>query len=274
MLLDDNMRFDLLLVSDQYEYQGQPGAFAVSRLDAVRSSPTVAQATPIYFGAAKWKGGEGGVWPDLFVIGFDPRQRRFCARQHRRSSSERARPARHDPRRQRDPADLRPAGHRSRRRNRRSCGDDRRAIRARDRVHGARRRHGRRGEFRPAVRGPRAPTAVNLGPIRLKPGVDPVRAAAELRRVAGPGTQIFTRDELARHETSYWTTRTSVGLVFGSGLLISVVVGVMVVYQIVSAQVSRQLPQFATLKAADRLQGRELRQLPAQPGLRRSGRRP
>ena len=90
---------------------------------------------------------------------------------------------------------------------------------------------------------------VNLGPIRLKPGVDPVQAAAELRRVAGPGTQIFTRDELARHETSYWTTRTSVGLVFGSGLLISVVVGVMVVYQIVSAQVSRQLPQFATLKA-------------------------
>ena len=34
MLLYDNMRFDLLLVSDQYEYQGQPGAFAGNRLDA------------------------------------------------------------------------------------------------------------------------------------------------------------------------------------------------------------------------------------------------
>jgi putative ABC transport system permease protein len=32
-------------------------------------------------------------------------------------------------------------------------------------------------------------------------------------------------------------------------LLISVVVGIMVAYQIVSTQVSRQLPQFATLKA-------------------------
>src|SRR5262249_58808798 len=30
------------------------------------------EATPIYFGFAKWKGGEGGVWPDVFVIGFDP----------------------------------------------------------------------------------------------------------------------------------------------------------------------------------------------------------
>jgi putative ABC transport system permease protein len=90
---------------------------------------------------------------------------------------------------------------------------------------------------------------VNLGPIRLKPGVDPDRAAAALRRLAAAGTLIFTRAELARREASYWTTRTSVGLIFGSGLLISIVVGVMVVYQIVSTQVSRQLPQFAALKA-------------------------
>jgi DevC protein len=54
---------------------------------------------------------------------------------------------------------------------------------------------------------------------------------------------------LDAHETAYWTTRTSVGIIFGSGLLISFVVGIMIVYQIVSTQVSRQLPQFATLKA-------------------------
>jgi putative ABC transport system permease protein len=90
---------------------------------------------------------------------------------------------------------------------------------------------------------------VNLGPIRLKPGADPNRAAVDLRKLLGAGAQIFTRRELAAHEASYWTTRTSVGLIFGSGLLISVVVGIMVVYQIVSTQVSRQLPQFATLKA-------------------------
>ena len=39
------------------------------------------------------------------------------------------------------------------------------------------------------------------------------------------------------------------GIIFGSGLLISFVVGIMIVYQIVSTQVGRQLPQFATLKA-------------------------
>ena len=39
------------------------------------------------------------------------------------------------------------------------------------------------------------------------------------------------------------------GLIFGSGLIISFVVGIMVVYQTLATQVSRQLPQFATLKA-------------------------
>jgi putative ABC transport system permease protein len=95
----------------------------------------------------------------------------------------------------------------------------------------------------------RGSAIVNLGAIQLKAGVDPGRAADDLQKLAGAGTRIFTRQELDAHETAYWTTRTSVGIIFGSGLLISLVVGVMIVYQIVSTQVGRQLPQFATLKA-------------------------
>jgi putative ABC transport system permease protein len=95
----------------------------------------------------------------------------------------------------------------------------------------------------------RGSAIVNLGAIQLKAGVDPGRAADDLQNLAGAGTRIFTRQDLDAHETAYWTTRTSVGIIFGSGLLISLVVGVMIVYQIVSTQVGRQLPQFATLKA-------------------------
>ena len=79
--------------------------------------------------------------------------------------------------------------------------------------------------------------------------MDPGRAADDLRKLAGAGTKIFTRQELDAHEATYWTTRTSVGIIFGSGLLISLVVEFMIVYQIMSSQVGRQLPQFATLKA-------------------------
>src|SRR6476660_10019656 len=59
LLLYDNMRFDQLFTSNQYEFQAQPGVFPLSQLERVRSSPDVAEAGPIYFGSAKWKSGEG-----------------------------------------------------------------------------------------------------------------------------------------------------------------------------------------------------------------------
>jgi putative ABC transport system permease protein len=247
MLLYDNMRFDLLLVSDQYEYQAQPGAFAQSRLASVRASPDVAEATPLYFGMAKWKGGEGGVWADVFVIGFDTASNVFVPDSIERQLAVLARP---------DTVLVDGA-------TRPIFGPltQGRVVEIGDRAvtiggqyvlgtgfMGLGVALASAANFARLLPG-RGLAKVNLGPIRLKPGVDPIRAAAALRKAAGAGTRIFTRAELADHETQYWTTRTSVGLIFGSGLLISVVVGIMVVYQIVSTQVSRQLPQFATLKA-------------------------
>jgi DevC protein len=247
MLLYDNMRFDLLLVSNQYEYQAQPGAFPLSRLTAARASPDVAAATPLYFGNAKWKSGEDGVWPDLFVIGIDPggealttdsvnRQRQVLARQETILVDSATRPIF-------GPLDA----------GRVVEIDDRKETIGGRYVLGT----GFMGlgvallsEANFARLFPQRGLAeVNLGAIRLKPGIDADRAAADLRKLIGTDTQLFTRAVLAQHETSYWTTRTSVGLIFGSGLLISIVVGIMMVYQIIATQVSRQLPQFATLKA-------------------------
>src|SRR5437016_11741902 len=70
MLLYDNLQFDLLMSSNQYEYQAQPGQFPRSQLDRARAAPEVAQATGLYFGAAKWRSGENGKSPDVFVIGL------------------------------------------------------------------------------------------------------------------------------------------------------------------------------------------------------------
>ncbi|HUC71964.1 MAG TPA: FtsX-like permease family protein [Stellaceae bacterium] len=247
MLLYDNMRFDLLLVSDQYEYQAQSGVFPLARLTAARASPDVAAATPLYFGVAKWKSGEGGVWPDLFVIGFDPAsdvltpdsivsQRDVLARTDTILVDSTTRPF-FGPL---DTGRLVEIGDRNERIGGQyllGCGFMGLGVALVSDANFAR-LFPRRGL-----------SLVNLGAIRLKPGVDPDHAAADLQKLTGPGTQLFTRARLTKRETSYWTTRTSVGLIFGSGLLISIVVGIMVVYQIVSTQVSRQLPQFATLKA-------------------------
>jgi len=247
LLLYDNMRFDLLLTSDQYEYQAQPGVFPLSQLERVRSSPDVPEAMPLYFGVAKWKSGEGDLWPDIFVIGFDPASHIFIPDSINRQTAvldqvdtvlvdSSSRPM------------FGPLGT-----GRVVEIDDRKVTIGGQYVLGT----GFMG-FGVALTSTanfarlfpqRGSAIVNLGVIRLKAGVDPGRAAGDLQRLAGAGTKIFTRQELGAHETAYWTTRTSVGIIFGSGLLISLVVGVMIVYQIVSTQVGQQLPQFATLKA-------------------------
>ena len=45
------------------------------------------------------------------------------------------------------------------------------------------------------------------------------RRRDELRKVSARA-QVFTRSTRGAQETAYWTTRTSVGIIFGSGLLI------------------------------------------------------
>ena len=247
MLLYDRTQFDVLVASTAYEYQVQPGEFPLSLLDKVKTAPEVALAAPLYFGSAKWRSGEDGKAPDVFVIGLDPQAPIFTA------------------------------------------GELNRQLAVLDRANTVLVDSMTRPMFGPLTTGRmveidgnkvkiggdyvlgtgfmglgvilvsaenfvrlfpyRKLGQVNLGLIQLKPGVDPDRAAATLHDLLGSDIQIFTRPELEAHETAYWTTRTSVGLLFGSGLLISFIVGVMVVYQILATLVGRQLPQFATLKA-------------------------
>jgi putative ABC transport system permease protein len=247
MLLYDRTRFDLLLASNGYEYQVQPGEFPLGQLDKTRTAPEVALAAPLYFGYAKWRSGEDGKALDVFVIGLDPQGRIFTSEDidHQLAVLDRADTVLVD-------SMTRPMfGPLTTGRvveidgNKVKIGGDYVLgtgfmglgvilISAQNFV--------RLFPYRKLGQ-------VNLGLIQLKHGVDPDRAAASLRKLLGSDIQIFTRPELGAHETAYWTTRTSVGLLFGSGLIVSFIVGVMVVYQILATQVSRQLPQFATLKA-------------------------
>jgi putative ABC transport system permease protein len=92
-------------------------------------------------------------------------------------------------------------------------------------------------------------TDINLGLLTLRPGADPVQTAAHLRRIMPADTQVFTRDELYNFETAHWITSTSTGLIFGFGVIVAVIVGLVILNQTLSTQISRQLAQYATLKA-------------------------
>jgi len=95
----------------------------------------------------------------------------------------------------------------------------------------------------------RSLASVNLGLIRLNPGAVPANVAARLREILPADTKAFTRSELEAEEVRYWRTRTATGLIFGFGVVISIVVGTVILYQTMATQVIRHLPQYATLKA-------------------------
>ena len=90
---------------------------------------------------------------------------------------------------------------------------------------------------------------IQMGVIQLKSGVDPLQVQATLRRFLDPSVKVLTLAELEATEVAYWRRNTSFGLIFGLGVLVGLVVGGIIVYQILYSDVSDHLAEYATLKA-------------------------
>jgi putative ABC transport system permease protein len=247
MLIYDHMRFDLLLVSEKYIFQSESWQFPRARLDQAGADPQVARAAAINIGNAKWQDPSGGLRLDITAIGFDPRSDPFDAPgiEHQIAVIERPDTVLID-------GQTRPIF------------GPLTTGRVVD-LNGRRTTIGGEYKLGTGFLGlgialaseqtfsqlfPERPAdAVNMGLITLKPGADPNRVARDLRASLPNDVQVFTRPELTAHEVRFWTTRTGTGLIFGSGLIVAIVVGIMVLYQTLATQITRQLPQFATMKA-------------------------
>jgi putative ABC transport system permease protein len=90
---------------------------------------------------------------------------------------------------------------------------------------------------------------VEIGLIQLKPGADAVQVQAALSQVLPEDVRVMTREQLIGMEEAFWLANTPVGYVFGLGAAMGVLVGIIICYQILSADVTDHLPEFATLKA-------------------------
>jgi putative ABC transport system permease protein len=95
----------------------------------------------------------------------------------------------------------------------------------------------------------RDPGLVDLGVIRLKPGVDVMATKAALREILPQDVLLFTKQEFIDFEQYYWQTSTAIGFIFAMGTGIGFIVGVLIVYQILYTDISDHLPEYATLKA-------------------------
>jgi putative ABC transport system permease protein len=90
---------------------------------------------------------------------------------------------------------------------------------------------------------------VSLGLIKLRPGADPERIAEQLRQSLPPDVRVLTRPQLEAKEQHYWVVNTSTGIIFGSGVIVALLFGIVIIYQVLSLEVTNRLPEYATLKA-------------------------
>ena len=96
---------------------------------------------------------------------------------------------------------------------------------------------------------PRPLTEVNLGMVLLEPGADPQRVKAALEDHLPADVEIYTKAEIILKESRFWIQTTSIGFIFGLGVLVSFVVGTVIVYQILYTDIRDHLREYATLKA-------------------------
>lgn len=96
---------------------------------------------------------------------------------------------------------------------------------------------------------PRTTEQISLGLLQLRPGADPEAVVAKLKTMLPRDVVVQTRDEFIFQEQYYWMVKTSVGVIFGLGVVVAILVGAAIVYQVLSADIAKRMPEYATLKA-------------------------
>jgi len=95
----------------------------------------------------------------------------------------------------------------------------------------------------------RPASKADLAALRLRPGADVAAVQARLRALLPGDVRVVTHPELVQWERDYWQTRTPIGFIFAFGSLMGLIVGMVIVYQILFADIASHLPEYATLKA-------------------------
>jgi putative ABC transport system permease protein len=86
--------------------------------------------------------------------------------------------------------------------------------------------------------------------IRVKPNQDPATVAGRLtERLVSERVQVRTTAQAMADDVNYMNDEMSIGIIFGMGVFIGIVVGLVIVYQVLSTDVAAHLKEYATFKA-------------------------
>lgn len=86
--------------------------------------------------------------------------------------------------------------------------------------------------------------------LHLARGADPDRVAAELREMLPDKTlRVRSYADAQSEDVTYQQTKRPTGIIFGFGVVIGILVGLVIVYQVLSTDVADHLREYATFKA-------------------------
>ncbi|MBT8049180.1 MAG: FtsX-like permease family protein [Xanthomonadales bacterium] len=90
---------------------------------------------------------------------------------------------------------------------------------------------------------------IQLGLIRLHAGADRVAVRNAIADYLPDDVLVMTKQQFVQREKDYWNSATPIGYIFAFGAIMGFVVGAIIVYQILFADVSEHLNEYATLRA-------------------------
>ncbi len=90
---------------------------------------------------------------------------------------------------------------------------------------------------------------VSLGVINLEEGRDAEQVRAALNAYLPEDVQAFTAQEYIEAELNHIQTNTAIGFIFTLGSAMGFVVGIVIVYQVLSTDVNDHMAEYATFKA-------------------------
>jgi len=93
------------------------------------------------------------------------------------------------------------------------------------------------------------PGAITIGVIQLQSTANARRVRDAMAASLPPDVLVLTRQQYLDHEVHYWASATPIGYVFKFGVAMGLVVGSIIVYQILFADIGDHLTEYATLKA-------------------------
>ena len=251
VLVHKRLRGDLFMVSSQYTYLVSTGPFTRRRLAQAMGFAGVSSVTPINFGLSQWKNPRTNQSLPIFTLALDPSAGVFEVSDPDSLKKltvpgvvlfdEASRP------------DFGPIVDQFQK-----LGDVSTEVNGRS-IHV-------RGLFRLGVSfaaqgnlltsnvsytylSGADPSLIDLGVIKLEPGVDPEQVRANMTKLLPNDIRILTRDALIQIDRNYWAKTSAIGFIFNLGALMGLIVGAVIVYQILYTDVSDHLHEYATLKA-------------------------